>query len=149
MVRDGVTVSVLRSREHEYNVSPSSRARLKSILPLAEDVGASLFVFPEQVRLLTQRAPDLGQAVARDDNLCPNCRTNIRQELLNHVYSEGGRDFETECPCCETMLEIGVEAVPSFTIAKIAVEHSVEPTAPRIKAGDDFGYMLSQQIKKD
>ena len=68
MVRDGVTVSVLRSREHEYNVSPSSRARLKSILPLAEDVGASLFVFPEQVRLLTQRAPDLGQAVANEDN---------------------------------------------------------------------------------
>jgi hypothetical protein len=58
MVRDGVTVSVLRSREHEYNVSPSSRARLNSILPLAEYVGVSLFVFPEKVRRPTPLAPD-------------------------------------------------------------------------------------------
>jgi len=30
-----------------------------------------------------------------------------------------------------------------------AAQQCVEPTAPRIKAGNDFGYMLSQQIKKD
>ena len=30
-----------------------------------------------------------------------------------------------------------------------AAQQSVEPTAPRIKAGNDFSYMLSQQIKKD
>jgi len=28
-------------------------------------------------------------------------------------------------------------------------EQGVEPTAPRIKAGNNFSYMLSQQIKKD
>jgi hypothetical protein len=30
-----------------------------------------------------------------------------------------------------------------------SAQQSVEPTAPRIKAGDNFSYMLSQQIKKD
>ena len=30
-----------------------------------------------------------------------------------------------------------------------SAQQSVEPTAPRIKAGDDFSFMLSQQIKKD
>ncbi len=58
MVRNGVTVSVLRSTEKEYNVTPSSRARLDSILPLAEYVGASLFVFPEIVRRPTMLAMD-------------------------------------------------------------------------------------------
>jgi hypothetical protein len=33
--------------------------------------------------------------------------------------------------------------------AREAAQQSVEPTAPRIKAGDNFSYMLSQQIKKD
>lgn len=30
----------------------------------------------------------------------------------------------------------------------VAAQQSVQPTAPRIKAGDDFSYMLSQQVKK-
>jgi len=42
------------------------------------------------------------------DELCPNCGSNILESLVNHVYAEGGRDFETECPNCKTMLEIEV-----------------------------------------
>jgi hypothetical protein len=40
------------------------------------------------------------------------------------------------------------EAMEIIRMAQ-AAQQSVGPTAPRIKAGDDFGYMLSQQIKSD
>lgn len=62
----------------------------------------------------------------KSDEVCPNCGCNIYDNLANHVYSEGGRDFEIKCPNCETMLEIEVEPVPAFAIKKVAVEYGVQ-----------------------
>lgn len=53
------------------------------------------------------------------DEKCPNCGVNILQELSNHVYSEGGKDFEYECPSCGHGLEITVEPVPAFSISEV------------------------------
>jgi hypothetical protein len=68
------------------------------------------------------------------DEICPNCNSNIWEALVNHVFSEGGRDFETECPNCNTMLEIEVQPVPAFTIAKVAVEQSVQSDGLQVSA---------------
>jgi|GEM_PF-5494339 len=73
------------------------------------------------------------------DDSCPNCGSNIRNALLDHVYSEGRRDFKTKCPNCSTMLEISVEAVPSFLITKAVAEHNLRPTSetlPDLRALD-------------
>ena len=70
------------------------------------------------------------------DELCPNCGSNILESLVNHVYAEGGRDFETECPNCKTMLEIEVQPVPAFTIAKVAVKQNMHLTDGGLPVSD-------------
>jgi predicted RNA-binding Zn-ribbon protein involved in translation (DUF1610 family) len=57
--------------------------------------------------------------IYRTDEKCPNCGVNILRELTNHVYSEGGKDFEYECPSCGCGLEIMIVPVPAFTISKV------------------------------
>lgn len=61
------------------------------------------------------------------DETCPVCGVNILEELRQHVYEEGGRDFEYECPSCEHMMYIEVEPVPAFSISTI--ESSPTPDA--------------------
>jgi hypothetical protein len=59
MVHNAITISVVRNVCREYpRVTTSSRQRLESLFPLAEYVGASLFVFPDGVRRPTPRALD-------------------------------------------------------------------------------------------
>lgn len=50
------------------------------------------------------------------DTNCPQCTTDIYPELLNHVFQEGGGDFEIECPGCHNILNVTVEAIPSFSL---------------------------------
>lgn len=65
------------------------------------------------------------------DELCPFCGCNILEGLCKHVYEEGGRDFEYECPSCEHIVEIEVEPVPAFSISK--------PEAPQHRLAADGG----------
>ena len=52
------------------------------------------------------------------DEKCPNCKVNIYDSLHSHVFENGGRDFEFECPSCGRVLEITVEPVPAFKITE-------------------------------
>jgi len=71
-VHNAFTISIVRNVCREYQrVTTASRQRLESLLPLAEYVGASLFVFPDGVRRPTQDAPDLGESAASDNESKP------------------------------------------------------------------------------
>jgi len=50
------------------------------------------------------------------DTLCPNCGFDVYHSLAEHVYSEGGGDFEAQCPQCESILEVTFEPVPAFGV---------------------------------
>jgi hypothetical protein len=54
------------------------------------------------------------------DEKCPGCGLTILNQLCNHVFSEGGRDFDYECPGCGCLLSVTVEPVPSFSISLAA-----------------------------
>ena len=54
--------------------------------------------------------------------------------LLDHVYSEGGNDFEHTCPECGTVFDVEVEAIPSFTLTKRAAQQGRAVDAPQAGA---------------
>jgi hypothetical protein len=83
------------------------------------------------------------------DEKCPNCDLVILNQLCNHVYSEGGKDFEYECPGCGGMLSIEVEPVPAFAISRLERPNTVlqsdlggtpSPVSPNERdTGEGFG----------
>ena len=73
------------------------------------------------------------------DEKCPNCGVNILENLTNHVYSEGGRDFEYECPSCGHGLDIIVQPVPAFSISKLgATQQHMQSDICPVCGGDGY-----------
>jgi len=58
------------------------------------------------------------------DTECPSCGADLYHSLLVRVFSEAMTDFQVEC-VCGTLLEITVEAVPSFSILIIGQQAKV------------------------
>jgi phage FluMu protein Com len=78
------------------------------------------------------------------DDKCPHCDRNILEEITAHVYQEGGKDFQFQCPRCENMLDIEINPVPSFSIAKVeAAQQMREPDESHV-APNPANFFLDQ-----
>ena len=49
---------------------------------------------------------------------CSACGFDLSERLNDHVFTNGGNDFEHTCPVCGTVFEVEVHPIPTFTLTR-------------------------------